>query len=105
MFYLLLSLLLILTGGGLYLTARLKNQELPRSSKIMFAIFVVLGLLMSSFALQEISHDQYENLQKIQKEFPEIQTIIDAKGSFIQMYEYLEILEAYKAYKKEEARL
>ena len=100
MLYLLVSLALIATAVGLYARARIQNLPIPRSTQVILGVFLVVGIIMTWFSVKEIEPYQYERVDKIASEFPELKPMIRDRGPVIQRYEYLEILEAHTEAKK-----
>ena len=100
MLYLIVSLALIATALGLYVRARMQNLPMPRSTQVTLGVFLGVGIVMTYFSLKEIEPYQYDRVEKIASEFPELQPMIRERGPVIQRYEYLEILEAHTDAKK-----
>ena len=100
MLYLLVSLALIATAVGFYARAALLRQPVPRSTQVILGIFLGVGIVMTYFALKEIEPYQYERVDKIVAEFPELKEMVAKRGPDIRRYEYLEILEAETEAKK-----
>ena len=100
MLYLFVSVALIIAALGLYLRAVINKEPLPRSSQIVLGVFLGVGIVMTYFSIKEIEPYQYERVEKIAVEFPELKTMIEVRKPTIQRYEYLEILEAETDAKK-----
>jgi hypothetical protein len=98
--YLIVSLALIAAAAGLYARALLLKLPVTRSTQVVLGVFLVVGLVMTYFSLKEIEPYQYERVEKITKEFPELEAMIEARQPMIRRYEYLEILEAETKAKK-----
>jgi hypothetical protein len=100
MLYLIVSLALIAAAAGLYLRALLLKLPITRSMQTTLAVFLAVGIVMTYFSLKEIEPYQYERVERIAVEFPELRLMVAEKKPVIQRYEYLEILEAESDAKK-----
>lgn len=100
MLYLFVSVALIIAAIGLYLRAMIGGEPLPRSTQVVLSVFLVVGIVMTYFSVKEIEPYQYERVDKIAVEFPELKAMITERKPVIQRYEYLEILEAETDAKK-----
>ncbi|MDX1294834.1 MAG: hypothetical protein R3302_01115 [Sulfurimonadaceae bacterium] len=100
MLYLFVSVALIIAAAGLYLRAMLSGEPLPRSTQVVLGVFLGVGIVMTYFSVKEIEPYQYERVDKIAVEFPELKGMIEERKPTIQRYEYLEILEAETDAKK-----
>lgn len=100
MLYLLVSLALIAAAFGLYVRAVLLKLPIPRSTQVVLGVFLAVGVVMTYFSLKEIEPYQYERVDKIVVEYPELKQMIVERGPDIRRYEYLEILEAETEAKK-----
>jgi hypothetical protein len=100
MLYLVVSLALIAAAVGLYARALLLRLPIPGSTRITLAVFLLAGIVMTYFSLKEIEPYQYERVEKICSDYPELQRMAAERRPVIQRYEYLEILEAETQAKK-----
>jgi hypothetical protein len=100
MLYLVVSLSLIVAAVGLYARATLLKLPIPRSTLVTLAVFMLVGLLMTYFSLKEVEPYQYERVEKICNEYPDLRRMVAERRPVIQRYEYLEILEAETQAKK-----
>lgn len=100
MLYLFVSIALIIVAIALYIRAQRQNEALPTSTKVVLGVFLAVGIIMTYFSLKEIEPYQYERVEQIAQEFPELERMIAERKPTIQRYEYLEILEAETSAKK-----
>lgn len=100
MLYLFVSMALIFAAAGLYLRSVIEKEPLPRSTQVILAVFLLAGSVMTYFSVKEIEPYQYERVNKMCMEFPELKNVVAEYEPLIQRYEYLEILEAHKGMQK-----
>ena len=87
MLYLFVSVALIIAALGLYLRAVINKEPLPRSSQIVLGVFLGVGITMTYFSVKEIEPYQYERVDKIAVEFPELKEMIEKRKPTIQRYD------------------
>jgi hypothetical protein len=100
MLYLIVSLSLIAAAAGLYARALIFRLPVTRSTQVVLGVFLIVGIIMTYFSVKEIAPYQYERVEKIAVEYPELERMIAERKPVIQRYEYLEILEAETNAKK-----
>lgn len=100
MLYLFVSLALILAAAGLYLRYFVMKEPIPRSTRIILAVFFIAGSIMTYVSLLEIGPSQYAQVEEICRECPQLSGMVDERRPVIKRYEYLEILEARKELEK-----